>query len=111
MLNKDQLTKPKTAEIPVGEGTVLIRALPAAFVLDLRGRTLGDQDYYKIIAASVLDENGAPMLTAEEAAGMDFVMVNQLAIGIMEFNALSIDAAAAAKEALKKTQADGSPTS
>ena len=51
------------------------------------------------------------MLTADDAAGMDFFIMNQLVIGIMEFNSLAAEAVRAAKEALKKAQTGDSATS
>lgn len=111
-INKLALLKPKTTDIPVKEGqvTVTVRALPAKFVLDLKGRELSDSDFYEIIALSVLDDDGQQMMTAEEAARLDFVTMNELAIGIMDFNNLSMEAVKRAKESLKKVQTEGSAT-
>lgn len=111
MLTKEQLLKPKTKELPIGDGVILVKALPARFILELKGKELVDEDFYRIISASVIDETGQTMLTADDAAGMDFFIMNQLVIGIMEFNSLAAEAVRAAKEALKKAQTDGSVTS
>jgi hypothetical protein len=103
MLTRDQLVKPKTKEIAIEGGSVVIRALTAAEAFDLRGKDIHSVEIFGIIAMSVVD----PVLTVEDVGSLATTTVTKLVSEIFAFNALGSKAIAEAESELKKTQAEG----
>ena len=103
MLSKADLLKPKTKVIDVDGGTLTIFALSAEYSLTLRGRDLRGAEIFEVIAVSVVDENGAPMLTAEEVGKIAISTLEQIVKSIFAFNSLGQKAVDEAVEELKKT--------
>lgn len=104
MLTKDQLLKPKTTSIKVDGGTLTIRALSAAYAMGLRGKDMQGADIFQIIADSIIDENGAVMLTGDEVGALAMSTLQQIVKGVFEFNALGEKAVNDAVAELKKTE-------
>lgn len=104
MLTKAELLKPKTKFIDVDGGTICIRALSASYAMGLRGKDLQGVDIFGIIADSIVDEQGNPMLTAEEVGTLAIATLTQITKGIFEFNALGQKAVDEAVSELKKTE-------
>lgn len=104
MLSKAELLKPKTAHIDVDGGTVVIRALSASYAMGLRGRDLQGADIFGVIADSVVDKQGNPMLTSEEVGALAISTLEQIIKGIFAFNSLGKKAVDDAMGELKKTE-------
>jgi hypothetical protein len=105
MLTKAELLKPKTTIIQVDDGSICIRALSASYAMGLRGKDLQGADIFGIIADSIIDEQGAPMLTGEEVGTLAISTLEQIVKGIFAFNALGDKAVSEAVDELKKTDA------
>lgn len=103
MLTRDQLVKPKTKEITIEGGSVVIRALTAAEAFDLRGKDLQSAEIFGMIAKSIVD----PVLSADDIGMLPASTVTQLTTEIFAFNALGPKAIDEAQAELKKTEADG----
>ena len=101
MLTRDQLVKPRTKEITIDGGSVVIRALTAAEAFSLRGKDMQSGEIFFLIAASIVD----PVLTSEDIGMLPASVVTQLTTEIFAFNALGAKAIAEAQNELKKTQA------
>jgi hypothetical protein len=106
MLTRDQLVKPKTKEITIEGGSVVIRALTAAEAFEMRGKDMQSAEIFGLIAASIVE----PVLSAEDVGMLPASTVTALTSEIFTFNALGQKAVAEAEAELKKTLADGKPT-
>jgi hypothetical protein len=104
MLTKAELLKPKTKEIDVDGGKLTIHALSASYAMGLRGKDLQGTDIFGIIADSIVDEQGNPMLTGEEVGTLAITTLEQIVKGIFAFNALGKKAIDEAMGELKKTE-------
>lgn len=104
MLTRDQLLKPKTTLIEVDGGSLTIRALSAEYAMGLRGRDLQGADIFEVIAYSIVDEKGEPMLTGAEVGGLAIATLEQIVKQVFEFNALGKKAVDDATAELKKTE-------
>lgn len=103
MITKDQLLKPKITAVEVDGGTLTIRALSAAYAMDLRGKDLQGSDIFQIIADSIIQEDGNPMLTGDEVGTLPISTITQITKAVFEFNALGAKAVDEAVNELKKT--------
>ena len=99
MLTRDQLVKPRTKEVPLEGGTILIRALTAAEAFELRGKDLQSAEIFGLIAKSIVD----PVLSADDIGMLPASTVTTLTTEIFTFNALGPKAIEEATEELKKT--------
>lgn len=103
MLTREQLVKPKTKEITIEGGSVVIRALTVNEAYELRGKEVQKDEILGIISASLVD----PVLTVDDVGQLPAALVTQLTTEIFTFNALGPKAIKEAQAELKKTQADG----
>ena len=103
MLTRDQLVKPRTKEVSLEGGTIIIRALTAAEAFSLRGKDIQSAEIFGLISISVVD----PVLTPEDIGMLPTSVVTQLTTEIFAFNALGPKAIAEAESELKKTQTEG----
>lgn len=103
MLSKADLLKPKTTQIEIDGGSLTIRALSAAYAMALRGKDLQGVDIFQIIADSIIDDNGATILTGEEVGSMAMSTLTEIVKGVFAFNALGEKAVSDAVDELKKT--------
>lgn len=99
-LTRDELVKPRTKEITVDGGSVIIRALTAAEAFELRGKDLQSAEIFGLIAMSVVE----PKLTPEDVGLLPASTVTTLTGEMLAFNALGPKAIEEAKEELKKTE-------
>jgi hypothetical protein len=106
MLTRDQLVKPKTKEITIEGGSVVIRTLTAAEAFEMRGKDMQSAEIFGLIAKSIVE----PVLSTEDVGLLSASIVTQLTTEIFAFNALGKKAVAEAESELKKTEADGKPT-
>lgn len=104
MLTKSELLKPKTTAVKVDGGSLTIRALSAAYAMGLRGKDLQGADIFGIIADSIIQEDGSPMLTADEVGTLAMSTLTQIVKAVFEFNALGEKAVSDAVAELKKTE-------
>lgn len=107
MLTREALLKPRTKEIALDGGAVVIRALTAGEAYAYRGKELGAAEIFGLIALSICE----PQLSAEDIASMPVALVGQLTAAIFTFNALGEQAIAAAQDELKKTPPSASTSS
>jgi hypothetical protein len=103
-LSKADLLKPKIRQIDVDESYVTIRAMSAEYALSLRGKDLQSADIFAVIAESIVDEAGAPLLTGDEVGKMAITTLEQIIKGVFAFNALGDKAVEEAVAELKKTE-------
>ena len=101
MLTREALIKPKTKEITIEGGTVVIRTLTADEAYELRGKNIQKAEIFGLIAKSLVD----PVLSAEDVGLLSASDVTQLTTEIFAFNALGQKAIAEATAELKKTEA------
>src|SRR5512133_3163116 len=101
MLTRDQLVKPRTKEITIEGGSVVIRALTAAEAFEMRGKDMQSAEIFGMIAKSIVE----PVLSAEDVGMLPASTVTQLTAEIFAFNALGPKAIAEATSELKKTEA------
>lgn len=106
MLTRDQLVKPKTKQITIDGGDVIIRALTADESFDLRGKDVQKAEIYGVISQSLVD----PVLTVEDVGSLPAETLTKLIDEIFTFNKLGRKAVAEATEELKKTSTDDKPT-
>jgi hypothetical protein len=105
-LSKSDLLRPKIMRLETGCGSVLIRALSAAYAISLRGKSLADDQIFDMLARSICDEDGAPIMTPAEVGEIDLKTLQAIVNGVLEFNSLAEGSHAAAADALKKTSAE-----
>jgi len=103
MLTRDALIKPRTKEISIEGGNVVIRALTAAEAFDLRGKDMQSADIFGMIAKSIVD----PVLSPEDVGLLPASTLTELTNEIFTFNALGPKAIAEAEAELKKTMGAG----
>ena len=104
MLTREQLLNlKKTTTINVDGGSLIIRALSAEYAMGLRGRNLQSPDIFEVIADSVIQENGEPMLTSAEVGTLAISILEQIVRQVFAFNSLGSKAASEAVDELKKT--------
>ena len=99
MWSRDDLVKPRTKEITIEGGSMVIRALTAAEAFELRGKDMGSDEIFGLIASSVLD----PVLSADDIGMLHISIVTDLTTEIFSFNALGSKAVSDAVDELKKT--------
>ncbi len=99
MWTRDDLVKPRTKQITIEGGTMVIRALTAAEAFELRGKDMQSAEIFGLIAKSVVD----PVLSPEDIGMMSTSMVTELTTEIFSFNALGQKAVSDAVDELKKT--------
>ncbi len=100
MWSRDELVKPRTKQITIEGGTMVIRALTAAEAFELRGKDMGSDEIFGLIAKSVVD----PVLSAEDIGMLPTSLVTDLTTHIFSFNALGPKAVSDAVDELKKTE-------
>ena len=110
-LSKTALLKPKITSIDVDGGLVSIRALNAAYGISLRGKKLGDAEIFDMLSKSICDEEGNPMLTADEIGALALTTLEQIVKGVMAFNSMSEGAVVEATNKLKNPPSDLTSTS
>lgn len=103
MLTRDDLIKPRTQQVTIDGGTVVIRALTAGEALQMREKDLHSAEIFGLIAMSIVE----PELSADDIGLLPASVVTQLTTEIFTFNALGPKAIAEATEELKKTQPKG----
>jgi hypothetical protein len=103
MLTRDALIKPRTKEISIEGGNVVIRALTAAEAFELRGVDMQSADIFGMIAKSIVD----PVITPEDVGLLPASTLTELTSEIFIFNALGPKAIAMAEAELKKTMGAG----
>lgn len=96
---RDKLVAPKTQEVVLDGGTVEIRALSAGEAFEYRGKEMGAEEIFGLLAASIID----PKLTIEDVRALPVATVNKIVIAVFAFNALGEKAVDDAAEELKKT--------
>ncbi len=106
MLTRDQLVKPKTKEITIEGGSVVIRALTADEAFELRGKDIQKAEIFGLIAKSLVE----PVISLEDVGLLPASMVTTLTVEIFAFNALGKKAIADAEGELKKVMTDDKPT-
>lgn len=108
---KESLLKPKTHRFELSDGSVVfIRTLTAAQAFAIQ--QMKDEDKaFEAVAASLCDEHGTTLLTAEEAAQLDVVLLSELQAGITQFNGISQKDVEKAQADLKNAQTEGSTSS
>jgi len=99
MWTRDDLVKPRTKEITIEGGSMVIRALTAAEAFELRGKDLGSAEIFELIAKSIYE----PALSAADIGMLPTSIVTALTAEIFAFNGLGQKAVEDAKEELKKT--------
>lgn len=99
MWTRDALIKPRTKQITIEGGTMVIRALTAAEAFELRGKDLGSAEIFELIAKSISE----PVLSAADIGMLSTSIVTALTAEIFEFNALGKKAVEDATAELKKT--------
>jgi hypothetical protein len=102
---RDALIKPKTTEITIEGGSMVIRALTAAEAFEMRGKDMQSAEIFGMIAMSIVD----PELTPEDVGLLPASTLKDLVTEIFTFNALNPKAIAEAEAELKKTMTDGKP--
>ena len=100
MWSRDDLIKPRTKEITIEGGTMVIRALMAAEAFELRGKDLGSAEIFGLISRSIVD----PVLSPEDVGQLPTSIVTGLTTEIFTFNALGEKAVKDATDELKKTE-------
>lgn len=104
MWSRDDLIKPRTKEITIEGGSMVIRALTAAEAFELRGKDLGGTEIFGLIAKSIVE----PTLSPEDIGQLPTSFVTALTAEIFTFNGLGSKAVEDAKNELKKTDASTS---
>lgn len=100
MWSRDDLVKPRTKEITIEGGTMVIRALTAAEAFALRGKDIQSAEIFALIATSVVD----PVLSPDDIGLLATSIVTELTTEIFSFNALGKKAVEDATAELKKTE-------
>lgn len=100
MWTRDDLVKPRTKEITIEGGSMVIRALTAAEAFELRGKDLGSAEIFELIAKSIHE----PALSASDIGMLPTSIVTALTTEIFAFNALGKKAIDDATAELKKTE-------
>lgn len=100
MWSRDDLLNPRRKEITIEGGSMVIRALTAAEAFELRGKDLGSNEIFELIAKSIYE----PSLSAEDIGKLPTSFVTQLTTEIFTFNGLGSKAVQDAKDELKKTE-------
>ena len=104
MWSRDDLIKPRTKEITIEGGAMVIRALTAAEAFELRGKDLGSSEIFGLIAMSIVE----PVLSADDIGMLPTSIVTELTAEIFTFNGLGSKAVEDATNELKKTDASTS---
>lgn len=99
MWSRDDLIKPRTKEITIEGGSMVIRALTADEAFELRGKELGRTEIFGLISKSIVQ----PELSADDVGLLPTSIVTELTTEIFAFNALGQKAVEDAKAELKKT--------
>lgn len=99
MLTREQLIRPRTQVVTLEEGTIVIRALTAGEAFEYRGKDLGREAIFGLLALAICE----PTLTAEDIASLPVAVVNEITRAVFTFNALGEKAVAEAADELKKT--------
>jgi hypothetical protein len=102
MWTRDAL-KPKTTEITIEGGTMVIRALTAAEAFEMRGKDLQSAEIFEMISKSIVD----PTLSPEDIGLLAASTLTALTTEIFTFNALGPKAITDAENELKKIQGAG----
>lgn len=105
-LTKAELLKPKLTTLDVDGRSITIRALSAAYAIGLKGQNLGDAAIFDMLAKSICDEAGAPILTADEVGQIPVKTLGEIVAGVMAFNSMDAGAVQIAAEELKKTETE-----
>lgn len=103
MLTREALIRPRTKEIQLEEGKIVIRALRADEAIELRGRDLKGADIFQVIANSIVE----PQLSAEDVGQLPVARMNIIVAEVFAFNAMGEKALADAQAELKKARAEG----
>src|SRR5512146_308676 len=106
MLTRDQLIRPHTKQVEVDGGSICIRALTAGEAMAYRGKDLGADVIFGLIAASIVE----PALSVEDVRALPVAIVNEIVKEVFSFNALGEKAIADAQDELKKTPESASIT-
>lgn len=102
-MTKAELLEPRLLTVPLNGKDIVIRQLSAGYAITLRGRDLGDQEIFDLLAHAIAE----PELTAAELAEMPLSYLQPILDAVMEFNSLSEGKAEAD---LKKIQRSALPT-
>ncbi len=100
MWSRDDLVKPRTKEITIEGGAMVIRALTAAEALELRGKDMQSAEIFGLISKSIVE----PVLSADDIGMLPTSIVTELTAQIFTFNGLGSKAVEDAKDELKKTE-------
>jgi len=96
--------KVRDVEVPEWDAIITIKSLSAKVVLECQEYLKkGDQSSFAfaLFANSVIDENGNPMFTIEEAEELDYTVLDRLVLEIMDLNNIAPDMVKKARESLK----------
>lgn len=99
MWSRDDLVKPRTKEITIEGGSMVIRALTAAEALELRGKDIQSAEIFALISQSIVE----PALSAEDIGLLPTSLVSAITVEIFAFNGLGNKAVEEAVQELKKT--------
>lgn len=101
-MTKAELLKPRLLTVPLNGGEITIRQLSAGYAIGLRGKDLGDQEIFDLLAHAIAE----PEMTAAELSEMPLSYLQPILDAVMEFNSLSEGKADAD---LKKTSRSALP--
>lgn len=106
MLTREQLTAPKTKEVPLDGGSVIIRMLTAGEAFEYRGKELDAEAIFGLLAKAIYD----PQLSVDDVRIMPITLTNEIVQAVFAFNALGAKAVQEAQDELKKTATDVLPS-
>lgn len=105
IFSRDQLTAPKTQEVHLEGGSVIIRMLTAGEAMEYRGKQMGAEEIFGMLALSIYD----PKMTVEDVREIPVTVVSEIVTAVFTFNALGQKAVKEAIDELKKTTNEDLP--
>lgn len=105
-LTRADLVKSQTKAVELKEGSIIIRALTAGEAMAYRGKELGPDEIFGMLAQSICE----PALTIDDVRALPVSIVNEIVAEVLAFNALGGNAIADAQAELKKAQMSASTT-
>ncbi len=106
MLTREQMIAPRTREVALPDGSIVIRALTAGEAMGYRGKDLDAAAIFGLLAKSMVE----PALSVDDIACLPVAMVTEITRAVFAFNALGEKAIADAADELKKTPNGDSTT-
>jgi hypothetical protein len=100
MWTREELIKPRTKEITIEGGTMVIRALTAAEAFQLRGKDMQSAEIFGLVSISIVE----PVLSADDIGSLPTSIITAITTEIFTFNGLGSKAVEDATAELKKTE-------